>query len=168
MPRAARKSETADLPVGQAEPRIQSSTGPAGESLKGPTSVEVPERPIDREWLGMVGFSREMITIVVCSSPEKNAEDPVFCGNNGQGPAVDGVPTNWLYREKEYTIERRFVESLLRAKITTFTQRDDTAPDGTKHKINVPHTACRYQIRVVRDDHRRGADWLRAILLEPA
>jgi hypothetical protein len=172
MPRVNRAAvnkilETAEQEVGQREARKVSSTGPALESVKPAAFLESPEKPVDKEHLEMIAFSRQMVTIVINDSAEKNAENPIYCANNGNLPMVDGKP-GWLFRNKEYTIERRFVESLARAKITSYTQRDEVAPDSTPHKIMVPHTACRYPFRVIHDPHPRGADWLKSVLLEPA
>lgn len=159
--------ETEEQSVGQLPERQIQSTGPATQAAPAPSLVQVADRPVDKEWADMVAFSRQMVTININDSADKNAENPVFVGNNGEMPMVDGNP-GWLFRNKDYTIERRFVESLCRAKITTYTQRDEVAPDGTPHKIMVPHTALRYPFRVVNDPHPRGADWLKAIMAEPA
>ena len=164
MPRVARAAvskilETEEQEIGQSDPRIMKTTGPAKDSLS-PSVVEAVEKPVDKEWAEMVQFSRQMVTIVINESPDKNAEDPVFIGNNGT--------SLWLHRGKEHTIERRFVESLARSKVTTYSQKLEEAPNGIRQYLNIPHTACRYPFRVVSDPHPRGADWLKAVLLEPA
>ena len=161
MPRVPRNTvqkilETAEQEVGQSAPRKLSSEGRATLT---PTLVAAVDRPVDKEKLDMLAFAAQKLVIVINPSNEKNAEDPVYIGNSGN--------SMWLRRNVEHTIERRFVESLARAKITSYTQKEDIAPDGTKHILNIPHTACRYQFRVVSDPHPRGAEWLKNILLEP-
>lgn len=147
--------ETAEMTVGQDKPRALTTEGPA--KLEG-RSVEPVDRPMDKEWLDMVAFSREKVTIVINADTNPNAEDPVGVGNNG-----DWL---WLKREQSHTIERRFVESLARAKVTSYTQREEIGPNGVRLYINVPHTACRYPFRVENDPHPRGRDWLKAVLAE--
>lgn len=160
MPRVARNAvnkalETAEQEIGQDNPRRLSSTGPA---VLEAAQVEVVDRPVDKEWADMMAFARQKVKIVINPSTDKNAEDPVYIGNQGD--------SMWLKRNEEHVIERRFVESLARAKITSYTQREEQDPSGIRHVINVPHTACRYPFRVVEDPHPRGGDWLRAVLLE--
>lgn len=147
--------ETEEQEVGQDNPRRMASDGPA--KLE-PARVEIVDRPVNQEQLDMLAFAAQKVTIVINPSTDKNAEDPVYIGNNG-------TPM-WLKRNVSHTIERRFVESLARAKITTYTQRDETDPNGVRHVINVPHTACRYPFRVEHDPHPRGGDWLKSILQE--
>ena len=147
--------ETEEQTVGQDNPRRMSSEGPAKlEAAK----IEVVDRPVDKEWADMMAFSRQMVTIVINPSTDKNAEDPICIGNNGT--------SLWLKRNISHTLERRFVESLARSKVTTYTQREENDPNGVRHVINMPHTACRYPFRVEHDPHPRGADWLKSILLE--
>ena len=172
MPRLNRQQisrafETAEQEVGQKKPRKMAATGKA-EIEKAEPVIDVVDRPVDSDWADMMQFAKMPITIVVNETTDKNAENPVYCSNNGDLAPVEPTP-GWLYRGKEYTIERRFVESLARAKVTTYSQREQSDPaTGIRHIVNVPHVAPRYQFRVVHDPHPRGADWLRSILLEPA
>ena len=147
--------DTAEREIGNPAPRKLSSEGKAKLA---PTLVEPVERPVDKEKLEMLAFAAQKLTIVINPSNQTNAEDPVYVGNSGD--------PLWLKRNVEHTIERRFVESLARAKVTTYSQREDIAPNGVKHILNIPHTACRYDFRVVHDPHPRGGEWLKAVLLE--
>jgi hypothetical protein len=155
--------ETAEQEVGQGEERKISSQGKA--TLE-PVRVEAPDKPVNAEWAAMMEFANQPITIELNESNEKNAENPVYCANNGDLAPVTPRP-GWLYRGKQYTIPRKFLESLARAKVTTYTQREETDPAGVRHVINVPHTALRYHFRVIHDPHPRGGDWLKSLLLEP-
>ncbi len=163
MPRAATRAVTRtrqfqdkdEGEVGQSKPRLQKSTGPARESLE-PRQVEPSTRPVDKEWADMMAFNREKVTIRVLPTTEKNALRIIEVWNNGDRMAFP--------RDEDVTCERRFVESLCRAKRTTYTQRkvkDDQS--GVEQYMEVPSTAPEYPFTMVRDDNPRGADWLKSI-----
>lgn len=154
--------DTADMDVGKMRPRKMSAQGKA--SLE-PQIVEQVDKPVDKEWADMMRFAQDPITFMVMPASEKNAEDPVYCANNGDPAPVKPRP-GWLYRNTEYTVPRRFIESLLRAKIISYTQRKELDPAGIQQIVNVPSVACRYQLRIIHDPHPRGADWFKHIMLE--
>lgn len=159
MPRLrGRELEAAEQQIGHAKPRVMKSGGPAKDALE-PATIERVDRPVNKEWADMMAFSKEKVTIRVSETTEKNAERVVEVFNNGERQLFP--------RGQEVTCERRFVESLARAKITTYTQqqfRDErTQTDNIRE---VPHVGLRYPFTVIRDDHPRGMDWLKSILAE--
>lgn len=163
MPRAVAKREvnTNDLEVKQPDPRLQSATGPASLT---PDTTDAGERVtvksrIDPEWMANMAFNKELITIRVDESTDENAEKFVEVWNNGDYMKFE--------RGKETTCERRFVETLMRAKPTKFSQKavlDDLGKVGAYQEI--PHRALRYHFAVVRDDNPNGPTWLKSVLAQ--
>lgn len=169
MPRMQRHEvnkmlDTANAEIGQAKPRGIKKNG-KGRQVADPLLVEQVDRPVNKEWADQMQFSAELVTFSVMPASEKNAEDPVYCANNGDLAPVSPRP-GWLYRNQEYTLQRRFLESLLRAKIITYTQRKEADPAGVQQIVNIPNVACRYQIRVVRDVNPLGNAWFKHVMME--
>lgn len=166
MPRTApvvksNEINTEDMGVAQPKAREQKVDGPAMESLSRP-KPETGERVkvathLDKEWAANIAFSREMVTVRVNESPDENAEKIVEVWNNGE---IMRFP-----RGSEVTCERRFVESLMRAKPIRFTQKAVLDDTGTITGYReVPHAALRYPFTMVRDDSPLGGAWLKSIL----
>ena len=150
--------EAAEQVIGQDKPRVMKSTGPAKEALE-PALIEPVDRPVDLEWAANMAFAKELVTVRVAESTDKNAEQVVEIFNSGDRMLFP--------RGKEVTCERRFVETMARSKITSFTQKKvKIETTGIEQYVEVPHTALRYPFQVVRDDHPRGGDWLKSVLAE--
>lgn len=161
MPRT--KQHTQDLEVTHGDVRVQEGTGPAEKSLS-PDTTEAGQRvevksSIDKEWVANMAFMKEPITIRVDEGTDENAEKFVEVWNNGDYQKFE--------RGKEVTCERRFVETLMRAKPTKYSQKavlDDLGKVGAYQEI--PHRALRYHFQVVRDDNPLGKVWLKAVLAQ--
>lgn len=148
------------MEVVQPQPRLMKGTGPASEALA-PETVDSerlqPANRIDPEWVANMGFAKELIAIRVDESTDENAEKQVEVWNNGDMMIFP--------RGQEVTCERRFVETLMRAKPTKYSQKavlDDLGKVGAYQEI--PHRALRYHFSVVRDDNPLGAAWLKSML----
>lgn len=158
MPRI---QHTQEQDVSQPKPRLMKGTGPAEDALE-PEKVEQVERVqtkthIDKEWAANMAFAKELITIRVDESTDENAEKQVEVWNNGDLMIFP--------RGKDVTCERRFVETLMRAKPTKYSQRavlDDLGKVGGYQEI--PQRALRYHFQVVKDDSPLGQAWLKACL----
>lgn len=155
--RAKKKYESGDNQTGMARPRVMKSTGPARQSLE-PEFIEPVDRPVDPEWAAMMAFSHELVTVRVGDSQEKNQEDPVPIWNNGECCRFP--------RNQEVTCERRFLEQLARAKMTTYSQQKFRDNDGNEHYKEIPHVALRYPFQVVEDQNPNGRDWIKHIQME--
>jgi hypothetical protein len=82
-------------------------------------------------------FLQEKVTIRVNESTDENAEKIVEVWNNGELMRFRAA--------QEVTCERRFVESLMRAKPIRFTQKAVLDDTGTVTGYQeVPHAALRY------------------------
>ena len=164
MPRVApakvsRMLETAEQEMPQAEPRLMKGTGQAKDSLTPEVLNVEPAKRVDPEWAANMAFAKELITIRVDESTDENAEQKVEVWNNGELMVFP--------RGKEVTCERRFVESLMRAKPTKYSQQavlDEFGKVGGYKEI--PHRALRYHFAVVRDESPHAQSWLKSTLAQ--
>jgi len=71
-----------------------------------------------------------------------------------------------IIRGHEQRIRRKYVESLARSRVTSYTQ---SVPDGSKPDVISmdDHTAPTYPFTVLEDPHPRGKEWLLAIIAQP-
>lgn len=151
--------ETASQEMPQAEPRVMKGIGPAKEALSPEVLSVEPAKRIDPEWAANMAFAHELITIRVDESTDENAEQKVEVWNNSDLMVFP--------RGVEVTCERRFVESLMRAKPTKYSQAavlDEFGKVGAYKEI--PHRALRYHFAVVRDDSPHGQAWLKSTLAQ--
>lgn len=143
--------ETAEQPIGYTE-RVPTADSQVGT----PRLVQVAERMPDREKLANLAFMEEPVTIRIATSTDKNAEQ-VFELNIG-GKA------EFFRRGETKTVKRYFADHMARMKVTSYTQAEVTNSEGIKQVLNVPHTACKYDFQMVRDDNPIGEQWLKATL----
>jgi hypothetical protein len=153
-------SEPMEQTIGQDNPRIMKSTGPAAESLE-PSLIEPVDRPLDAmdpEKMAMLQFMEDSITVHIHSTTNKEDEQIFEFFNNGRREV--------FRRNEQKTVKRYFVDMLARAKTTTYTQDTITDSTGVKQIKNIPSTGLRYPFSVVNDPHPLGRDWLRSVLAE--
>lgn len=143
--------------VGQDNPRVMKSTGPAEESLE-PQEIEVVPGPINKDKADMLAFMEEPLEIFVHESTDPNAEPIVYVGVNGR--------TQYFVRGQVQTVKRKFVEKLARCKVTRYSQQYIKDGNGADAIKNIPHTSLAYPFSVVHDPNPRGAAWLRKVLAE--
>lgn len=147
--------EPMEQQIGQDRPRILKTTGPARDALE-PALVQVVDRPVDPEKVAMLAFMAEKVEVHIHTTSDPNADQIFEVFNNGDRE---------LFRRGERkVVQRRFVNELAMRKITTYTQEVKADAYGVPVQVQVPHTALRYPFSVTRDDHPRGADWLKYAL----
>jgi len=115
-------------------------------------------------WAADMAFLEEPVTITIHETSDPNPE-PVFLAVGGVGPLENGVP--WLPRGQDLTIKRKYVEALLRAKKTTYGNKE-IVQDGERIMVHPAKTALAYPFSVVRDDNPKGAAWFKQIMYERA
>lgn len=165
MPRVAPALKTDELRTTEIEtpqpaPRKLKGTGAAKEALEPERIEPVEGARVDPEWVANMAFAKEKVTVRLLDSTESNSEKVVRVWNNGD-------PMDFP-RNVEVTCERRFVESLCRAKPTTYSQKaimDEHG--GVRDYQNISHRALRYPFAIVRDDNPQGPQWLKSILAQP-
>lgn len=138
--------------------RILKSVGPARESLD-EREIEVLDKPVSKEKMDELAFMEEMVTIKVHDTNDPTAipVPPVWVNGKAQ----------YFVRGMEQTVRRKYVERLARAKITTFSQREEFDEQGNRVFVQVPHSAQLFPFELVEDANPRGRDWLRSVLRDP-
>lgn len=147
-----------NLPLGESDERVLRSTGDADKALDKLQFNQVSESPMDSEWMAMMAFNNEMVTIKISTTTDLNA-DQVFEIN------INGKP-EFFRRGETKTVRRYYVDHMLRMRETRYTQKEVLDSEGVKQIVNVPHTALKYDFAVVRDDNPRGDDWLKHMLAQ--
>jgi len=158
MARTARKiksMEPMEHPIGQDHPRDMPIEGPAklDEAV-----IEPVPGPGWRSQAEEVAFLNEMVTVIVHETTDKNPEPVVMTSVNGRN--------QFFVRGEQQLVRRMYVEQLVRAKTTTFTQERFQDAAGNDSIRNVPRTTLRYPFSVVEDNNPRGGAWLRTILAQ--
>jgi hypothetical protein len=146
--------------IGQGNERVLKSTGDAKTALEASDLSRLVDHPVDPEYMAMLAFMEEPVTIRIGTSTDKNAAQVFEININGK--------LELFRRGETKTVKRYFVDRMLRLKETAYTQREVINSDGIKDIVNVPHTALKYDFSVERDDNKLGESWKRAVLLEAA
>jgi len=108
--------------------------------------------PAVKEYARELAFMEDVMQIIVGESEDPNSENPVTSGCNGQ--------VIKLYRGQQYSIKRKFVDSLIRTtfRVSTKTFKDHDGCDQTK-MVKTPTRA--YNINILHDPAGSvGARWL--------
>ena len=156
--KSAGASEPMEETIGQDNPRLMRSHGPARDALD-PPLIEPVEEPIDEEKLERLAFNEQELVVIVHESTDPNADPwPLVCN--------DGI-RQYFPRGVEIKAKRKMVEVLARAKHTTYGQRlvkDDMGNDAYEE---IPRTALKFPFSVVQDPAgQQGKSWLKAILAQ--
>lgn len=118
----------------------------ATEDLDRPDLIAVTgdtlDSPIVKEYARDLAFMEDELTISISQTTDKNAENPVPCGCNGE--------VKWLRRGELYKIKRKFVDSLIKVEDAVETQqyKDKDGVDQTR-VIRTP--ALKYPVNVHND-----------------
>lgn len=151
------EDDITDHKIGQDHPRRMKSTGPARDALEG-AYIERVDGPDFEDKAALLAFNEEKIEVLVHDTTEKHASKIIETW-------VDGKSQRFL-RNHPQVVRRKFVEALVRAKETAFSQQIVQDDNGFDTYQNNPHTAPRFPFSVVRDPNPKGAAWLRKILAE--
>lgn len=119
----------------------------------GGNEVEVVPGAPKKEFLEMLKFMEEPVTIRLHETTDQNAENPVTVGCNGF------YATFW--RGKETTVARKYVDCLIVKEDKVSTPKQYSPQTGEMmysiHRV----AALKYPFAVVKDDNPKGAQWLR-------
>jgi hypothetical protein len=152
---------TDDEELGQYRERPMKSEGRARDSLAPLRIVDDgaihQNRHYSKDKLLHEAFMHEYVYIRVAETTD-DVQTPMPEAGNG------GI-MQYFSRGKSEWVRRKFLEPLLRARITRYTQRTVHGDDGVKIIINVPHTTLLYPFEVIQDNDK-GKRWLRNILAE--
>lgn len=145
--------------IGQSPSRLMKSTGDAKDSLDENSVIKVMEQPYDDEKMAMLAFMNEQVTIRIATTTDKNAAQVFEVNINGK--------LKLFKRGETYTVQRYFVDRMMRMKETVYTQREVINKEGIREYIHDPHTGLKYDFAIIRDDNPLGKSWERAVLAEP-
>lgn len=151
--------DTGDVEVGQFKDRTMSAHGDASEALDDLTpveEVEVDGRRYTESELDYLLFMEEQVLVVLSPSADEFAEPLVPVTNDGR--------TQNFIRGREQWVARKFIEPLLRSRITTYVQ--DSNANEVEGSVFIPRTSLAYPIQVIKDTPR-GSRWVRDILHSP-
>lgn len=117
------------------------------------------ENPAFSEKAALLAFYEEPVTITVHTTHDPNAEQIFQVGVNGKQKIFK--------RGETYTVARKFVEGLLRARPVHYANEEYRLDDGSQTVRNPSRTGLRYGFQVVKDDNPIGGQWLMAITAQP-
>lgn len=149
-------AETEGMQVGQDKDVHISVTGEAKLSQD---AIEVVDGPGFKEKADALAFNEEVVTVVVHTTDDENAENPIEVGVNGR--------KQFFMRGVEQKVRRKYVEVLARAKVTKYAQ-NIKASDPQEFNRMRPTTALRYPFSLIHDPNtaKGGQAWLSKILAE--
>lgn len=134
----------------------QAHAGVIGE-ISGVAGIDVIDKPMPKEAFEMEAFMNEPVTIIV--NPSQDPEDPKLVQ-----VGVNGV-NQFIPRGEPFTVKRKYVEVLARAKRTDFQQTLDERLGEAMNQLRSMHS-LRYPFSVIEDRNRNGGAWLTAVLAE--
>ena len=125
--RASIESNDVEQPAGSS---IEMPSSVATEDIERPDLIMVTDEnldsPVVAEYAKDIKFMEDILTITIGESTDKNAENPVHCGVNGE--------VRRLMRGQEYKLARKFVDSLIKREdgVKTVNYKDDQGVDQTR------------------------------------
>ena len=117
---------------------------------------------VDHEKIEMLKFMEEPVTIHILDSADKNADQIFQVSVNGR--------TKLFERNKTYTVKRKYVETLLRARPVQYTQKKldvRDVSDGVNAYKDVGRRGLRYPFTIVEDKNPRGIEWFKHVSMQP-
>lgn len=146
--------ETAETEVPQGKPRIQSATGDAKESLE-PFAIVEAER-ISQAKAEALKFAEDLLTVRFPES--QNPTDDPFIEVWNDGTRVE-IP-----KGQEVQVRRKYLETLLRARTTTY--RQVKLPENGGYQ-NIPQTSVKHQFTIISDPAgAKGSEWFRTTMAQ--
>jgi len=164
MPRQELNSDT--LPIEQRPPISDDPSQYDGDIITGEPIREVAlgKKGLSPEYLAMLAFMEEPVTIRMEPSSEQNAatSHPFWCNGkpaevfqNGCWQEIGYLPTG-----RELTIKRKILEIIIRAKKDTVHTRiqnpDSDQPNNTVDR----YTTATHSFSIIEDRNPRGAAWV--------
>jgi len=112
---------------------------------------------LHKRYLDALAFMEEEMTIIVNETTDKNAENPVFAGVNGQQVYFPrGIPCR---------TKRKFVDSLI-VKSTNVSTPEIQLQNGERSFAIRQTSSLKYPFMVIEDKNPKGNEWLRGRLAE--
>lgn len=149
------KTDTTNMDVGQKTHIDMPAEGVIDRSAMREEGIEVvPAMAID-DYAAELAFMEEPVEVEVHESNDPNAEPIVdlYC---------NGIPQR-IVRGQPITIKRKYVQILAGARQVSISTDTRVQGEDVINRVS-KRSALRYPFSVVRDDNRKGRDWLRTVL----
>lgn len=149
------KLDTADMDVGQKTHIDMPGTGVIDRSAMHEEGVEVVPAVAMDGYAADLAFMEELVDVEVHESNDPNAEPIVdlYC---------NGTPQR-IVRGQPIAVKRKYVQILANARQVSMSTDTRVQGEDVINRVS-KRSALRYPFSVVRDDNRRGRDWLRQAL----
>lgn len=149
------KLDTTDLDVGQKTHIDIPGTGVIDRSAMHEEGIEVVPAVAVDSYAAELAFMEEPVEIEVHESNDPNAEPIVdlYC---------NGIPQR-IVRGQPITVKRKYVQILAGARQVSMSTDTRVQGEDVINRVS-KRSALRYPFSVVRDDNRKGRDWLRQAL----
>ena len=158
QPRRGRAPElhTGDLSVGQAPDLILPDLNT--KLAREPEAIVAVDSPMENDHMKELAFMEEPVTIRLERSNEKFAPELVDVYVNGR--------VEWIPVGRPYTVARKYVEVLLRAKADNVQTIAGKVGDENPENRITRFTSSKYPFSVIQDNSPRGAAWMTRIQAE--
>lgn len=157
MPRGIPNSklDTTNMDVGQKTHIDMPAEGLIDRSAMQEEGVEVVPALAMDGYAADLAFMEELVEVEVHESNDPNAEPIVdlYC---------NGIPQR-IVRGQPIAVKRKYVQILANARQVSMTTETRVQGEDVINRIS-KRSALRYPFSVVRDDNRKGRDWLRSVL----
>lgn len=149
------KTDTTELDVGQKTHIDIPGMGVLDRSALQEEGVEVVPAVALDGYAADLAFMEEPVEVEVHESNDPNAEPIVdlYC---------NGTPQR-IVRGQPITVKRKFVQILANARQVSMSTETLVQGYDVINRVS-KRSALRYPFSVVRDDNRKGRDWLRQVL----
>lgn len=149
-----------DLEIGQDKEVVLPASGSIKRKVKELSSIEVVDKPIDRDQMAALAFMEEKLTVMLHEDADPNAENPVQISCNGIN--------QFFIRGESQDVKRKYVEILARAKRTRISTPEITDNSGSRTNLIRQSSSLRYPFSVMHDPNPKGMPWLKAVMSETA
>ena len=149
------KTDTTDMDVGQKTHIDIPGTGVIDRSALHEEGIEVVPAVAVDSYAADLAFMEEPVEIEVHESNDPNAEPIVdlYC---------NGIPQR-IVRGQPIAVKRKYVQILAGARQVSMSTDTRVQGEDVINRVS-KRSALRYPFSVIRDDNRRGRDWLRHAL----
>lgn len=153
--RGRREISTADMEIGQRADLLIPNDGPLVRERE---EIAAVDSPPNKSQLDELAFMEERVTIRIEPSADRFAKQVVDV-------YVNGVP-EWIPVGQPYTVKRKYVEVLARAKQETISTVSGSTNDEDPVNRIQRFNSSKYPFTVINDPSPRGAAWLTRLLAE--
>jgi hypothetical protein len=132
------------------------------------SDIVIADRPLDKDYAAALAFMEEPVRIRIEPSSDQNAPGAHRCAVNGKGAEIlingKWLEATWLSVGVEYTVKRKYVEVLLRAKTDTV-RTEIVDPQAERPQNNVHRVTSRLAtFSILHDPNPKGPAWVQEVV----